>query len=203
MARDPEPEWSIRDAIPESDAAACLAIYEPFIRHTVVSFEEVVPSVEEFRQRMVATMATHPWLVLEVGGSVAGYAYGSPHRTRASYRWAADVTVYLAPSHRGVGFGRRLYAELLERLRGQRFQVACAGVTLPNEASVGLHRAMGFEPVGVYRRIGWKAGAWHDVAWFELELAPATDSKPAEPLPASGAGSRSQARARYRASGSR
>lgn len=116
---------------------------------------------------------------------MVGYAYASQHRTRAAYRWAADVTVYLAPSHRGVGAGRRLYAELLERLRRQRFQVACAGVTLPNDASVGLHRAMGFEPVGVYERIGWKGGAWRDVMWLELELAPRTDEPPPEPLPSS------------------
>jgi phosphinothricin acetyltransferase len=82
-----------------------------------------------------------------------------------------------------MGVGRQLYTELLDRLRAQRFQVACAGVTLPNDASVGLHRAMGFEPVGVYKRIGWKAGAWHDVIWMELELTPATDDRPLEPLP--------------------
>lgn len=174
---------TIRDAIPGHDAADCLAIYAPFIEGTVVSFEERVPTVEEFRARMVSTTATHPWLVLEDAGRVVGYAYASPHHPRASYRWAANVSVYVAASHRRAGAGRRLYAELLERLAKQGIQVACAGITLPNDASVGLHQAMGFEPVGVYKRIGWKHGAWHDVGWWQLELVPVTDDPPSEPLP--------------------
>jgi len=174
--------WVVRDAIPETDAEACLAVYAPFVLDTPVSFEEVVPTVDEFRDRMRATIATHPWLVLEVAGRVVGYAYASQHRSRAAYRWAADVTVYLGPEQRGLGGGRLLYERLIERLRRQGFQVLCAGVTLPNESSVGLHRAVGFEPVGVYRRIGWKAGAWHDVAWFQLELAPPTTTAPPELL---------------------
>jgi len=181
VKRAPADGWLVRDAIPDRDAEACLAIYAPFIRDTSVSFEEIVPTVEEFRNRMRATVATHPWLVLVADGQVVGYAYGWQHRSRASYRWAADVTVYVDLAHRGFGAGRRLYGALLERLRHQGFQVACGGITLPNDASVGLHRAMGFEPVGIYRRIGWKAGAWHDVMWMQMELAPATDAAPPEP----------------------
>lgn len=181
MNRSPADGWLVRDAEPEADAEACLAIYAPFIRDTSVSFEERVPTVEEFRDRIRATIARHPWLVLEVDGRVAGYAYASQHRSRAAYRWTAEVTVYLDPEHRGIGAGRRLYSELLERLHSAGFHLACAGITVPNEASEGLHRAMGFEPVGVYRRIGWKAGAWHDVSWWQLELAPPTATAPAEP----------------------
>jgi phosphinothricin acetyltransferase len=180
-------EWLVRDADPDADAQACLVIYAPFIIDTSVSFEEQVPTLEDFRDRIRTTIAAYPWLVLEVAGRVAGYAYASQHRSRAAYRWAADVTVYIGPEHRGLGVGRRLYTELFDRLRGQGIRTVCAGVTVPNEASVGLHRAMGFEPVGVYRRIGWKAGAWHDVMWLQLELVPATDVAPAEPT-APGAG---------------
>ena len=180
-------DWSIRDAAPDTDAAACLAVYAPFVRDSSVSFEDTVPSVEEFGDRIRATIATHAWLVLEVAGRVVGYAYASQHRTRAAYRWAADVTVYIGPEYRGRGFGRLLYERLFERLRGLGYQVLCAGVTIPNEASVGLHRAMGFESVGVYKRIGWKAGAWRDVMWLQLELAPATDDAPAEPSTPRGA----------------
>jgi len=181
MNSETEPGWLVRDALPDADAQACLDIYAPFVRDTVVSFEEVVPTVGEFRDRIWATITTHIWLVLEVDGRVVGYAYASQHRARASYRWAVDVTVYIGPAHRGIGAGRRLYGELFERLRRRGFQTACAGVTLPNPASVGLHRAMGFEPVGIYRRIGWKAGSWHDVMWLQLELSPALGSAPAEP----------------------
>jgi L-amino acid N-acyltransferase YncA len=173
--------WLVRDADPERDAAACVEIYAPAIVGSVTSFEEVVPSVEEFAERIRQTTRAYPWLVLEDGGSVVGYAYASQHRARAAYRWAADVSVYVAASHHRRGIGRRLYLELFARLKTQNLQVLCAGVTLPNDASVGLHRALGFEPVGVYRRIGYKLGAWRDVMWLERELAPTTDERPPEP----------------------
>jgi L-amino acid N-acyltransferase YncA len=172
----------LRDADPDRDAAACAAIYEPYVRDTCISFEERPPTAEEFRTRIRTTMATHPWLVAEDGGVVIGYAYASTHRPRAAYRWAADVTVYLAPTHHRAGVGRALYTELFERLRRRNFRVLCAGVTLPNDASVGLHRAMGFETVGIYKRIGWKLGAWRDVVWLQLEIGSQTDEVPAEPI---------------------
>ncbi|MFL5896742.1 MAG: arsinothricin resistance N-acetyltransferase ArsN1 family B [Thermoleophilaceae bacterium] len=179
----PDSDRQIRDAVPDRDAAACLAIYEPYVRENAVSFEDEAPGLEDFSERMRATLATHPWLVFEADGQIVGYAYGTQHRTRSAYRWAADVTVYVAPSHQRAGVGRRLYEALFDRLRRQGFHVACAGITLPNDASVGLHRALGFEPVGVYRRIGWKLGRWHDVGWWQLELLPAdADRPPAEPL---------------------
>ena len=102
-----------------------------------------------------------------------------------AYRWAADVSVYVAPSAHGRGIGRRLYTELFQRLKQQGFYVACATIALPNEASIALHRAMGFEPVGVYRNVGWKLGAWHDVSSWQLQLRPLSDSPPAEPVPPS------------------
>jgi L-amino acid N-acyltransferase YncA len=174
--------WLIRDADPDRDAAACVAIYESAIVGSATSFEEAVPSVNEFAERIRHTTLAYPWLVLEDGGRVVGYAYASQHRSRAAYRWAADVSVYVAASHHRRGAGRVLYTELFERLRAQNVRVLCAGVTLPNEGSVGLHRAMGFETVGVYKRIGYKMGAWHDVMWLELELSPATDEPPPEPI---------------------
>ncbi|MGH2854186.1 MAG: arsinothricin resistance N-acetyltransferase ArsN1 family B [Solirubrobacteraceae bacterium] len=174
-------EAEVREALGERDAAGCLDIYAPYVRDTAVSFEERVPTVEELQRRILDTSATHPWLVLEEAGRVVGFAYGSRHRARAAYRWAADVTVYVAPSHHRRGVGRRLYGELLQRLRRQGFHVACAGITLPNEASVGLHRALGFQAVGVYRRIGFKHGAWHDVSWWQLDLVPADSTPPREP----------------------
>ena len=133
--------------------------------------------------RIARAQATHPWLVAEQEGEVAGYAYGCPHRSRAAYRWAADVSVYVAEARRGRGLGRALYEELIGRLRRQGFHVACAGITLPNETSVRLHERLGFTPVGVYRRIGWKSGAWRDVGWWQLELRPAGNEPPPEPLP--------------------
>jgi phosphinothricin acetyltransferase len=174
----------IRAADPARDAAACAAIYAPFVRASAVSFEEVAPDADAFAARIARGATTHPWLVAEVDARVAGFAYGSPHRERAAYRWACDVSVYVDPAHHGRGLGRALYAELLARLRAQRLHVACAGITLPNDASVGLHESLGFQPVGIYRGIGWKAGAWHDVGWWQLRLLPPLDdgAPPPEPL---------------------
>lgn len=174
---------TVRSAEPERDAAACAAIYAPSVEGSVTSFEERAPSAAEMAARIERTSATHPWLVAESGGELVGYAYACEHRERHAYRWAVDVSVYIAAGQRGQGNGRRLYEALFERLRRQRFQVACAGITLPNEASVALHERLGFESVGISPRIGWKLGAWQDVGWWQLELLPATEESPAEPLP--------------------
>jgi L-amino acid N-acyltransferase YncA len=146
-----------------------------------VSFEEVPPGASEIGRRIRRLAATHPWLVAERDGEVVGFACASPHRERAAYRWAADVAVYVDPAHHRRGIGRQLYEALLPLLRQQRLYIACAGITLPNDASVRLHEALGFEPVGIYKGIGFKAGAWRDVGWWQLRLDP-PDGPPAEPL---------------------
>lgn len=147
------------------------------------SFEERAPTAEEFVRRIERTARTHPWLVAEDGEAVIGFAYGCPHRERAAYRWAADVSVYVAPEHHRRGVGRALYGSLLPLLVRQGLHVACAGITLPNDASVALHESFGFTPVGVYRRIGFKRGKWWDVGWWELELRePETPAEPTGPV---------------------
>ncbi len=173
----------IRHADPDRDAGACAAIYEPFVRDTAVSFEEEVPTAADFTLQIKRTELHFPWLVAEDAGTLVGYAYASAHHERAAYRWAADVAVYIGEGSRRRGVGLSLYRALLALLVRQGIQVVCAGVTLPNDASVALHEACGFEPVGVYRRIGFKRGAWRDVGWWQLELAAATGAPPAEPGP--------------------
>jgi phosphinothricin acetyltransferase len=166
----------IRSADPDADAAACAAIYAPFVSDSVISFEDEPPDEPEMRARIETLSARYPWLVAESRGRVQGYAYASPHRARSAYRWAADVAVYVAPEVQGQGVGRSLYEALFELLGAQGVRMACAGITLPNEASVALHVKVGFQLVGIYRRIGWKLGAWHDVAWYQRPLeAPAGD----------------------------
>lgn len=169
------PRVMIRDADPDRDAAACAAIYAPFVADTGVSMEDRPPTAQEFAERIARMSRTYPYLVADEGAGAIGFAYGSQHRERAGYRWAVDVSVYLAAESRGRGIGRALYAELIPRLAAQGFWIACAGITVPNEASVGLHESFGFERVGVYRRIGWKAGAWRDVAWYQRPLRAVTD----------------------------
>ena len=173
----------IRHADPGRDGATCAEIYAPFVRDSAVSFEEETPRADEMAKRIERTSLTHPWLVAEADGRVVGFAYGTRHRERAAYRWAADVTVYVSGEHRRRGIGAALYGELLALLARQGFHVACAGITLPNEASVALHEKCGFSLVGVYRRIGWKLAGWHDVGWWQMELVPAGEQPPREPGP--------------------
>ena len=171
----------VRHAQP-ADGAACAAIYAPHVRDAAASFEVDPPDAAEMARRIAEVSATHPWLVAERDGRVVGFAYATTHRGRAAYRWAADVAVYVDDGARRSGVGRELYAALLELMRRQRLRWACAGITLTNEASVRLHEAMGFAPVGVYRSIGFKAGAWRDVGWWQCELAPGAEGTPPEPL---------------------
>lgn len=153
------------------DAEACAAIYAPYVTDTAISFETTAPTANEMAQRIATASRSHAWVVLEDDERVVGYAYGGPFASRAAYRWSCEVSLYLELGRRRTGGGRALCAALLARLADRGFRAALAGMTLPNEASVGLHRAMGFEPVGTYRRIGWKHGAWHDVAWTQRPLA--------------------------------
>jgi L-amino acid N-acyltransferase YncA len=170
----------LRHADPARDAAACAAIYAPYVADTSVTFEEVAHTAQEFADLIERLSRTHPWLVFEQAGKVVGYANASPHRTRAAYRWAADVAIYVEPAHHRRGTGRRLYEALFELMARQGLRIACAGITLPNDASVALHRSLGFEHVGVYRAIGWKAGTWHDVEWWQLRLGSDDRKQPAE-----------------------
>jgi len=173
--------FSIRNADRQRDAAACADIYAPHVEGGVVSFEEQAPSTEAMAARIERYGAGHAWLVAERDGEVVGYAYATAFNERPAYRWSTSVSVYIAEEARGQGVGRALYEALFDRLRERGFRMACAGITLPNEASVGLHEHLGFELVGVNREIGWKHGAWRDVGWYQLELAPAGDGPPPEP----------------------
>lgn len=164
------------------DAADIAAIYAPFVRDTVISFETNEPDAAEMARRIAATLDIHPWLVAEEDGRIIGYAYASQHRTREAYRWSCDVTVYLAEGARGRRLGTRLYTELVRILRAQGFRSAFAGIALPNPASVALHESVGFRHLGTYRDVGFKLGAWHDVGWWQLILSNEADS-PAEIIP--------------------
>jgi phosphinothricin acetyltransferase len=166
----------------EADAAQILEIYAPLCRETPISFETEPPSLEEMRRRIAAILPSYPWLVCEEDGSILGYAYASKHRERAAYMWSVDVSAYVREGRRRGGLGRALYTSLFAILRLQGFYNAVAGVTLPNPGSEGLHGAMGFEPVGIYRNIGYKCGGWHDVAWSQLALCD-PDPEPRPPLP--------------------
>jgi L-amino acid N-acyltransferase YncA len=152
------------------DAAQVAAIYAPFVTGSATSFEYSPPDAVETAARIAAALAYAPYLVSEVGDGILGFAYASKHRERAAYQWSVDVSVYIHERARRQGVGRALYTSLFALLRLQGFYTAHAGISLPNPASVGLHEALGFQPVGVYRSVGFKRGAWHDVGWWQLPL---------------------------------
>lgn len=153
-----------------ADAEAIQAIYAPVVLDTAISFEELPPSAEQMRGRILATLETYPYLVAEQDGVVIGYAYASQHRARAAYRWAVDVTVYIAESARRQGVGRQLYATLLPMLKGMGYRSVCAVIALPNQSSVGLHERSGFRHIGTFPKVGYKHGGWHDVGHWLLDL---------------------------------
>jgi len=160
---------TIRPAAPQ-DAAGILAIYAPIVRDTAISFEVEPPTVPEMQQRMAQTLLKFPWLVCERQGDILGYVYATQHRARAAYQWSVDVSVYIHAEMHRSGIGRGLYTALFSLLHRQGFYNLYAGITLPNDGSVGLHEALGFQTVGVYRSVGFKFGAWHDVGWWHLPL---------------------------------
>lgn len=153
----------------EEDAAAVRRIYAPIVEETTISFETTPPAESGIADRIVSTLERHPWLVCDAGG-VVGYAYAGAHRSRGAYRWSVDVSVYVDPDRRRRGIARGLYESLFALLELQGYVNAYAGIALPNPASVRLHESMGFDPVGTYRKVGYKRGEWHDVRWYERSI---------------------------------
>lgn len=172
---------TLRTATP-ADAAAVRAIYAPHVTEGHGSFETDVPSAEEMTARIGRTLARFPWLIAADARAVLGYAYATEHRSRAAYGWCVEVSVYVHPEAQRRGVGRALYAALHALLAAQGLVNAYAGIALPNPPSVALHEALGYTPVGVYRGVGFKAGAWRDVGWWH-RLLTAPPSDPAWPVP--------------------
>jgi L-amino acid N-acyltransferase YncA len=168
----------IRLAVP-SDAPGILEIYRPFIETTPVTFETEVPAVAQVEERIAAALQFAPWLVGTDARGIVGYAYATKYRERAAYQWCVEVSLYVREGDRRQGVGRSLYRSLFALLRLQGFRAANAVITLPNAASVGLHEALGFRPIGVHTLVGFKLGRWHDVGHWQLELG----ERRSEPAP--------------------
>ena len=161
----------IRPAQP-ADVPAMLSIYDEFVRHPAVSFEYETPTPQEFSERLRAHIAVYPWLVYEENGAVLGYAYAGRAFERAAYAWNAEISCYLAPSARGRGVGRRLYARIEGILRDMGVRKVFAVVTSANAPSVAFHRALGYRDAARFTDGGFKHGAWYDVLWLEKQLCP-------------------------------
>lgn len=163
----------------KSDSAALLNIYAAYIRDTAISFETEIPSVFAFGERIETIQQQFPWLVCEIDGRVVGYAYASKHKERTAYQWSADLSVYVDPRAHRKHIATSLYTALLECLRLQGYYSAFAAITVPNASSEALHCTLGFQPIGVFERVGYKLGKWRDVQYFKRVLA----DYPTEPRP--------------------
>ncbi|MBS0214988.1 MAG: N-acetyltransferase [Proteobacteria bacterium] len=160
----------VRDAV-AADAAAIAAIYNVHVRGTIVTFElDEVDGGEMQRRMQQGSGLGLPWLVAESAGEVIGYAYAGQWKARAAYARTVESSIYLADTARGRGLGKRLYGELITRLRGLGIHAVIGGVSLPNASSVALHESMGFEAIGAFREVGWKLGRWIDVGYWQLLL---------------------------------
>jgi phosphinothricin acetyltransferase len=154
------------------DADGVLRIYQPYIETTATTFETTVPGIDAFAERIKTNTEKYPWLIAEDEGAIIGYAYASKHRDREAYQWCVESSVYVLESYHRGGIATALYLKLFELLKRSGYVNVYAGVTLPNPKSYGFHTRMGFEPIGVYRNIGYKLGKWHDVAWLVKTINP-------------------------------
>ena len=157
---------TLRLADPARDAAGVLAVYAPYIEHTAVTFETEVPDEASFRRRRERIAEGFPYLILEIDGEIAGYAYAQREAERAAYAWNAELSIYLAEEWTGHGLGKPLYALLIDLLAMQGYINLYADITGSNAGSIAMHRSMGFEQIGRHVKTGYKFGKWHDTVWL-------------------------------------
>ena len=159
----------IRFAKP-SDARSLLDIYAPYVENTAITFEYEVPTIEDFANRIEKTLEKYPYLVAEEDGVVVGYAYASTYYARAAYDWAVELSAYVSQDARGQGVGTRLYDALEDLLEQMGYIHFLACISLPNEASLALHRKRGYQQVAHFPKIGYKFECWHDIVWLQKSL---------------------------------
>ena len=152
------------------DAAQICAIYNLYVRDTVITFEETPVAVDDMARRIADVTERWPWLVWEEDGAVVGYAYAAAWKARSAYRQSVETTIYLAPQSAGRGIGSRLYGALIDELRVRGAHCIIGGIALPNPASIALHEKLGFVKIGQFHEVGLKFGRWVDVGYWELLL---------------------------------
>lgn len=165
-----------------SDAKAILDIYAPYIEHTSLTFETEIPSVEAFSKRIESYLQNWPWLVCEIDGIIAGYAYSSRYRERKAYQWSVECSVYIHDNFHNKRVGKALYESLFEILRTQGYNNVYAVINLPNDKSVAFHEKCGFKYFATYEKVGYKHGHWKNVGWWRLVVNEFGDEPPA-PIP--------------------
>lgn len=165
----------------EKDAAGILDIYSPYILKTSLTFETEVPELIAFEERINSYLKNWPWLVCDVDGKIAGYAYGTRYRERTAYQWCVEVSVYIHDDFKRAGVAKALYTTLIEILKRQGFRNAYAVINLPNDHSVSFHESCGFAYFASFERVGYKLGKWKNVGWWQLQLNHFTD-EPISPV---------------------
>lgn len=170
----------IRTAI-DSDIPAILNIYKPYVEGTAITFEYAVPSLNEFTNRFHSIAENYPWLVCEIDGEIAGYAYGGPVFERMAYQWNAELSIYLSPKYHQRKIGTALYYCLFDLLHLQGYYKLISLITSANKVSIKLHETLGFTEFAVFKNTGYKLGNWYDVTWLEKDLREFTD-KVSDPI---------------------
>jgi L-amino acid N-acyltransferase YncA len=167
--RKPNPPMLIRLAKP-ADASAILEIYAPYVQNTSFTFETEVPPVAAFAERISHYLDNWPWLVCEIDGRIAGYAYGARYRERVAYQWCVESSVYVHDDFHKAGVGSALYTALIAILKLQGFRNLYAVINLPNDRSIKFHEKCGFRWFANYENVGYKLGKWKTVGWWKLQL---------------------------------
>ncbi|HET6995214.1 MAG TPA: GNAT family N-acetyltransferase [Chitinophagaceae bacterium] len=164
-----------------NDARGMLEIYAPYVSNTSLTFESEVPSQKEFSERISSYLDNWPWLVCEIDGRIAGYAYGSKYRERVGYQWCVECSVYIHDEFMRKGIAMKLYTKLFKLLKKQGYRNVYAVINLPNDKSVRLHEACGFKWFASYENVGYKLGKWKTVGWWQLVINEYSD-EPDPPL---------------------
>lgn len=152
------------------DAAQLVDLYNHYIRHTLITFEEEELTAAQFAERIQKISAHYPFLVYEEKGEILGFAYGNKWRERSAYRFALESSVYVRQGHFGKKIGNKLYEKLFEELKNQGCKQVIGVITLPNETSVRMHEKFGFEKVAHFKQVGLKFGQWCDVGFWQKPL---------------------------------
>ena len=160
----------IRD-VEEKDIEKLVAIYKPYVENTVITFENEVPTVEEFKKRVEKVKGKFPYLVVEENNEILGYAYASNFHERMAYQWTVEVSIYLSSDAKGKGLGKKMYAELEKKLKEQGVKTLTACITYPGQGSVQFHEKLGYEKVAHFKNVGFKMGSWYDVVWYQKQIA--------------------------------
>lgn len=153
------------------DALATLDIYKPYVQNTGVSFEYEPPTLEEWQTRIKTYTINYPWLVCEYNNQIIGYTYAGSHRSRTAYSWDVETAVYLLDKYHRLGIAKILYESLFALLKLQNYVNVYAIITIPNVKSEEFHQKLGFTEIGIFKKTGYKLGAWHNTRWFQLHLS--------------------------------